>query len=155
MKINKKLVSPVLMWAIILAGLFVVFQLVPARLVWPRNVLTSFLIVPALGWWLYFFLGAISVHRKAPLSADKIDRLVVEGVYGKVRHPIYSADIVLGWSLFFFYPDVRFLIGAHLAMFVFLFWIRLEEKALIEKFGDEYSEYKRKVPKLFPKIKSK
>lgn len=144
--------SPVLMWLIILIGLFVDFQLVPARLMWSRNLFTSLFIIPALGWWLYFFIGAIKIHRNAPLSANKIDRLVTSGVYGKVRHPIYSADIVLGWSLFFFHPDVRFLIGAHLAMFVFLFWIWLEEKALIEKFGDQYLKYKRKVPKLFPRF---
>lgn len=155
MNINKKLVSPVLMWLIVLTGVFIIFQFVPARFVWPKNVFTSFLIIPAVGYWLYFFIGAIMVHHKAPLSADKIDRLVVGGVYGKVRHPIYSADIVLGWSLFFFYPDVRFLIGAHLLMFVLLFWVRLEEKALIEKFGNQYFEYSKNVPKLFPRIKLK
>lgn len=152
MNINKKLVSPVLMWIIIMSGLIVVFQIVPARFVWSRNIFTTLLIFPAVCWWLYFFIGALRVHRKAPVSADKIDKLVTEGVYGKVRHPIYSADIVLGWSLFFFYPDVRFLICAHLLMFVLLLWIRMEEKALTEKFGNQYLEYKRKVPKLFPKF---
>lgn len=148
---KQKLVSPVLMWLIVIVGILIVFWLVPARFVFPRNMFTSFLIFPAIIYWLYFFIGAVKVHRQAPLSVDKIDKLVTEGVYAKVRHPIYSADIILGWAIFFFYPDVRLLIGAHWLMFVLLFWMRREEKALIEKFGNEYLEYMRRVPKIFPK----
>lgn len=149
---KQKLVSPVLMWLIVIIGILVVFWLVPARFVFPQNMFTSFLIFPVAIYWLYFFIGAVKVHRKAPLSVDKIDKLVMDGVYAKVRHPIYSADIILGWAIFFFYPDVRLLIGAHWLMFVLLFWMRREEKALTEKFGAEYQEYMRRVPKVFPKL---
>jgi len=139
------------MWLIVIAGLFLAFQLIPARFVFPRNLFTSFLIFPSVVYWLYFLTGALKVHRQAPLSADKINKLVTDGVYAQVRHPIYSADIILGWAIFFFYPDVRLMIGAHWLMFVLLFWIHREEKALIEKFGSEYLEYMKRVPKMFPK----
>lgn len=140
------------MWLIVIIGIFFAFKLVPARFVFPRNMFTSFLIFPAATYWLYFFIGAVKVHRQAPLSADKIEKLVTNGVYAKVRHPIYSADIVLGWAIFFFYPDVRFLISAHWLMFVLLFWMHLEETALVQKFGDEYLEYMKRVPKIFPRL---
>ncbi|EKE21651.1 MAG: isoprenylcysteine carboxyl methyltransferase [uncultured bacterium] len=152
MSLKQKLVSPVLMWLIVIIGIFIVFQFVPFRLVFARNMFTSALILPAFLYWLYFLVGAILVHHKAPLSVDKIDKLVTEGVYNKVRHPIYSADIILGWAIFFLYPDVRFLISAHLLMFVLLFWISLEEKALIKKFGNQYLEYMGRAPKIFPKL---
>jgi protein-S-isoprenylcysteine O-methyltransferase Ste14 len=150
MKISKKLVSPILMWTIVFVGLMAIFQLVPARYVFPKSNFSNFLIVPAVIYWVYFFGGALKVHRKAALSVDRINKIVTNGVYAKVRHPIYAADIFLGWGIFFAHPDVRFLLGAHLLMFVLLFWIRLEEKALTEKFGQDYSEYVKKVPKLFP-----
>ncbi len=89
MNIKQKLVSPVLMWLIVIVGIFIVFQLVSAHFVFPRNMFTSIIIFPAIVYWLYFFIGAAKVHRKAPLSVDKIDKLVKEGVYAKVRHPIY------------------------------------------------------------------
>jgi protein-S-isoprenylcysteine O-methyltransferase Ste14 len=139
------------MWLIVAGGMVAIFELVPARFVWPRNWFTSWLIFPAVVYWLYFFLGALKVHRRAALSADKIDRLVTEGVYAQVRHPIYAADIILGWSVFFSYPDVRFLLGAHWLMFVLLFWMRREEAALTEKFGEEYAAYRSRVPKIFPR----
>ncbi|MDX9913730.1 MAG: isoprenylcysteine carboxylmethyltransferase family protein [Candidatus Moranbacteria bacterium] len=152
MNLRQKMVSPVIMWLIVAIGIFAVFQFVSPRFVFPRNMFTSALIFPAILYWLYFFIGAILVHRKAPLSADEINTLVTSGVYNKVRHPIYNADIILGWAIFFLYPDVRFLISAHLLMFVLLFWIRLEERALTEKFGNQYLEYKKRVPKIFPKF---
>lgn len=150
--LKQKLVSPILMWFLVIVGLLIIFYFIPARFVFPRNMLTSFLIFPAFIYWIYFLGGALLVHHRAPLSVDKIDKLVIEGVYAKMRHPIYGADIVLGWSIFFFYPDVRFLVGAHFLMFVLLFWMNLEEKALINKFGNQYLEYMKKVPKMFPKI---
>ena len=153
MNISRRLVSPMLMWLIVAAGILAVFQFVPARFVFPRNMFTSFLIVPAIAYWLYFFIGAIRVHRQARLSTDKIERLVTKDVYAKVRHPIYAADIILGWSVFFFFPDVRLLVSAHWMMFVLLFWMKREEDALIEKFGEEYSAYMRRVPKIFPRLR--
>lgn len=152
MSIKLKLVSPVIMWVIIVAGILAVFQFVSPKFAIPRNMFTPFLIVPAISYWIYFFVGAIKVHRKAPLSADAIDRLVTEGVYEKVRHPIYSADIVLAWSIFFFYPDVRIFASVLWLTLVMSVWMKIEEKALIEKFGREYEGYRLRVPKIFPKL---
>ena len=140
------------MWLIVAIGFWIIFQFVSPRFVFPRYAFTSFLIVPGILYWAYFLIGALRVHHKAPLSVDKIDVLITDGVYGMVRHPIYAADIILGWSIFFSYPDVRFLIGAHWMMFVLLFWMRREEAMLINKFGDTYREYMTRVPKIFPKM---
>lgn len=140
------------MWAIVLSGFFLIAEFVPARFVWGKSPLSWIFVAIAFAYWAYFFFGAIWVNRSAALSADKTKRIIKEGVYAKVRHPIYSADIVLGWGVFFFFPDVRFLVAAHWMMFVMLFWMRREEKALSEKFGSEYLEYMKNVPKLFPKI---
>jgi protein-S-isoprenylcysteine O-methyltransferase Ste14 len=140
------------MWLAVVAGIFLIFWLLPAGHVFSRSIFTSFLIFPAIAYWLYFFIGAVRVHRKAPQSADKIDRIVREGVYAKVRHPIYAADIILGWSIFFFYPDFRFMISAYWLTCVLLYWMNLEERVLIDKFGDQYLEYIRRVPKFFPKL---
>ena len=152
MNIKRKLVSPVLMWLVVATGVFIAFQLVPARFLFPRNMFTSFLILPAMAYWLYFFIGAVKAHSQAAFSTDKISRIIKEGIYAKVRHPIYAADIILGWSILLFYPDARFLTGAIWLTAVLFFWMRLEERALIEKFGEEYREYRRRVPPVFPKF---
>jgi len=95
------------------------------------------------------------IHRKAPHSVRSIDKIVKEGIYQRVRHPIYSGDIVLVWGIFFHWPSIRALISVIWLTTVLFFWMRLEEKALAEKFGSDYLEYKAKVPMVVPRIGKK
>ena len=149
---KRKFVSPVLMWIIVIIGVFVSFRFFPKIEIFPRNAVTPFLIIPAGIYWLYFFVGALRVHRKAALSAAKIDRIVKEGVYSIVRHPIYSADIVLAWGIFFHWPYLKILLSAIWLTLVLFFWMKLEEKTLAEKFGEEYRNYRKNVPMFIPKF---
>jgi protein-S-isoprenylcysteine O-methyltransferase Ste14 len=73
------------------------------------------------------------------------------GVYGLVRHPIYSGLVFasLGWSLAWLSPA-----GLALSVVVALFFDRksaFEERLLLERFPD-YAEYVARVPKLIPWI---
>lgn len=75
-------------------------------------------------------------------------RLTVRGPYLWVRHPLYSATLVMFWST----PDV----SSDRLVFNMLWtgWIvlgaRLEERDLIARFGDEYRRYQHIVPMLLP-----
>jgi len=75
--------------------------------------------------------------------------LITSGVYGIVRHPIYSGLILgsFGWSLLW-----GTLLGLALSV-VLLLWLdqksRHEEAWLIEKYVD-YPTYQRRVKKLIP-----
>jgi len=77
--------------------------------------------------------------------------LVTTGVYGVVRHPIYTGLILgtLGLGLF-----RSSLLGIGLAVVLFVFFdlkSRREEKWLIEAYP-EYSEYRGRVRKLIPGV---
>ena len=147
-----KLVSPVLMWTLVVLGVVSAFKFIsPLRLI-PRNMFTPFLIFPAAFYSGFIYLKALQVHRQAPLSAAAINHLVTTGIYAKVRHPIYSAAIVFGWGCFFFLPNLRMLIGMVWLTLVLFFWMKLEEQALLVKFGEEYNLYKQTAPMFIPKF---
>lgn len=79
---------------------------------------------------------------------DDRQTLRIEGAYKFVRHPLYFFSILfLGlrptMSLFYFVMFVS-------AVIYFYVGSIYEEKKLIEKFGDKYREYQKKVPRLFP-----
>jgi len=150
--INNKFVSPILMWAIILFGIIIIFNVVSRQRIFATNTITSILVISAVVYWLYFFLRALSIHRQAIVSVAKIDKIVKEGVYSLVRHPIYVADIVLAWGIFLFLPQERILTSTIWLTLVIFFWMRLEERALTEKFGEEYTGYEKQVPMVFPKV---
>lgn len=92
-------------------------------------------------------LGTESVLRRSdPTSLPA--PMVVRGLYRWVRHPLYLATLMMIWS----YPDLT----ADRLLFNVLFtgWIIvgtvLEERDLVENFGDDYRNYQRRVPMLIP-----
>lgn len=77
--------------------------------------------------------------------------LIREGLYRRLRHPAYTGLLlgtlgcitlfasVLGYAAFFF-----------VALPAMLYRIRVEEAAMIERFGDEYLQYRRQTWRLIP-----
>lgn len=78
-------------------------------------------------------------------------RLVQEGVYGYIRHPLYTCLIVLGlaWATIWF-SLATLLASVLLALFLHL-KAGLEERELVLKFA-EYREYQSRVPRFFPNL---
>jgi uncharacterized membrane protein len=76
--------------------------------------------------------------------------LVTTGVYGIVRHPIYTAGIVI--FTFNPYLTVNGLTITVLADIYFLFGMFIEERRFLRIFGDQYREYMKRVPRLMPKL---
>jgi len=74
------------------------------------------------------------------------------GILNKVRHPIYSGTILITIGFFLFNPNLPTLISL-ICIFIYLaVGIQLEERKLIQKFGDTYLEYKKRVPMLAPRL---
>jgi protein-S-isoprenylcysteine O-methyltransferase Ste14 len=92
------------------------------------------------------FLGVAQVLRQEP--ADTPARLVTDGLYRWVRHPIYTATLLLIWLLPVMTANMLGLaIGATVYILV---GARLEERKLEAEFGDAYRDYKRRTPMLIP-----
>jgi steroid 5-alpha reductase family enzyme len=99
------------------------------------------------------FLGITQVKRYykdeyKPDELDAIETFNVKDAFKIVRHPVYFFSILfLGlrptMSLFYLIMFVC------IAVYFYIGSI-YEEKKLLEKFGDEYKEYQKKVPRLFP-----
>lgn len=89
------------------------------------------------------------------LKSEQIaERLSREGLYRYVRHPLYLGTILLCLGFWLFIPNVLNLVSV-LCIFLYLkVGIRLEERKLIQKFGDEYIRFRKVVPAIFPDIKS-
>jgi len=112
----------------------------------------------AAGIALYFacaFWGFALRGKGTPLPIDPPKKLVVEGPYGLVRNPMYwsVASVMLGEAAVFHSVALAELAVAFFAG-VNLFVLLYEEPALRRKFGAEYEEYCRRVPRWQPRIKS-
>jgi protein-S-isoprenylcysteine O-methyltransferase Ste14 len=79
-------------------------------------------------------------------------QLITHGIYSLVRHPIYLGVILVAMGIPICTASLYgFLIMSALVP-VFLVRIRLEEKLLVEEFGEVYLVYRRRTRKLIPFI---
>lgn len=87
----------------------------------------------------------------ALLKARRDRQLITTGPYRLIRHPLYAIGLFFvcpGFCLFF---RSLLVLTTPLAMAAaFWFFIRREEKVLLENFGKAYEEYRRKTPALVP-----
>ena len=101
------------------------------------------------------FWGFAMRGRGTPAPIDPPKKIVVDGPYRVVRNPMYwsVALVVLGEALIFrSKPLVGLAVGFFAATMLFV--LLYEEPALRRKFGAEYEEYCRRVPRWLPRFKS-
>ena len=81
-------------------------------------------------------------------TKSRLSPLIIRGPYRWVRHPLYSLFLVMIWSC----PDLT--VDRLLFNVLFTVWMVigsiLEERDLVDAFGETYREYQHKVPMLIP-----
>jgi protein-S-isoprenylcysteine O-methyltransferase Ste14 len=104
---------------------------------------------------LFFIAGYFAQNAHKKVFDEKREKLMVikTDVFARIRHPMYFGSIIL-------YLSFVILIFSLIALFIFILIVifyyylcRYEEKILIDKLGDEYKNYKKNVPMLFPKLR--
>tara|TARA_B100000809_G_scaffold210846_1_gene214307 strand:+ start:26 stop:886 length:861 start_codon:yes stop_codon:yes gene_type:complete len=81
-----------------------------------------------------------------PLPLDQTNRLVVSGPYRFVRNPMAIAGIGQGLAIALFFQSIPVLVYSLLGAFVWHLVVRpLEERDMVNRFGDSYSAYRKRV----------
>jgi protein-S-isoprenylcysteine O-methyltransferase Ste14 len=78
-------------------------------------------------------------------------RLVTDGLYHVVRHPVYTAGLVFIWLL----PIMTCnLLALNLGLTAYVYiGANFEERKLQLEFGESYSEYRQRTPMLLPGLR--
>lgn len=134
-----------------------VFRLgLEAQMLFPVSMASK---IPSLGFGLaaYFvFREAVKVYSiKAFLFGQKEEAsaLITEGILQRMRHPLYTGAVLLALGFFLWSPTDLNLVMV-LSWFAYLpIGIAFEERRLVQEFGDAYTEYRKKVPAIFPRLK--
>lgn len=78
------------------------------------------------------------------------NRLMITGIHRYVRHPLYLGTFIFIWGLLLLIPQLSVLVSTTIITIYTLVGIVLEERKLVAEFGEQYKNYMRKVPKLWP-----
>ncbi|WP_289028458.1 isoprenylcysteine carboxylmethyltransferase family protein [uncultured Algoriphagus sp.] len=96
---------------------------------------------------------AISLSGFFGISTPKKEKLVISGIYSKVRHPLYAALILIFLGYAFVAASLAAIIHLFCLLVYLIFGIKFEEQNLTQLFGKDYIKYKESVPALIPKWK--
>lgn len=96
------------------------------------------------------FLGVYQLFARQDPQPEK---LVVGGLYRRVRHPIYTFSLVFLWLT----PLMSWnILALNLAFSAYmLIGSVFEEDKLVEQFGKAYEDYRRQTPRIIPRLKPK
>jgi protein-S-isoprenylcysteine O-methyltransferase Ste14 len=106
------------------------------------------------GLWLFWRSHAdLGTNWSITLEVREQHRLVTEGVYRHVRHPMYAALLIYSVGQSLVLPN--WVAGpSYLVAFaiLYVFRVRAEERLMLEQFGDEYVAYMARTRRLVPRI---
>lgn len=113
------------------------------------------LIVAALPVFIAFLVRFAREGIGTPAPIAPTERLVVGGPFRRVRNPGYLSVVALvaGQGILFASP-ATLLYAAHLALGFHAFVVLYEEPTLRRRFGSEYEDYCRRVPRWWPKLRA-
>ena len=148
----------------ILQTIFVIMVPVGIAAVW-----FGFLLLP-IEWWLSWLISVVLLavgtwifalsRREFDRSGQKLtprvhgtSKLMTEGIYSVTRHPHNLASMLLNLGIAFGFRSTVGLVIAVAGVILGCWFTLVEEKLLIQQFGDEYRRYKARVPMFIPKLR--
>ena len=105
------------------------------------NIVGGLLILSGLLFHVYTEKNHKQAHEK---SAD-IVKIMNNGVFSKIRHPLYLSVIVINLGIALAFGVVVTLLIAVGSIFHWIMTALKEEEFLLQKFGEEYRQYKKNV----------
>ena len=88
----------------------------------------------------------------APWSPTK--KLVIQGVYAHTRNPMISGVLIVLLGESFLFASIPILVWFVLFFVINnLYFSFSEEPGLLQRFGEEYADYRRHVPRWIPRMK--
>ena len=123
---------------------------------WTTKTAVVPILLASLGFYL-MYKGAKSYNMKIFLGITQLKDLnnitdfKTEGILKYSRHPWYLGGYLLLWTTFVHLTIERLIINIIFTLYLFVGTI-LEERKLVNQFGDVYKKYQKEVPMYIPSL---
>ncbi len=105
----------------------------------------------AVGAW-FGIQGVRAVGMEVSDTHQKPEKIITTGLYGHLRHPQYLGWILAHIGCTFLFTAFYSLLFTSLLIVLIYLTCRKEEVELVRDFGDEYVQYQKSVPMLYPRF---
>ena len=102
--------------------------------------------------WVQFIMA-----KGTPAPVNPPQELITNGLYAYSRNPMVSSMILIAFALGLLSgsPSLTLLFAPLFVLFFYFQTTLVEEKEMELKFGQDYLDYKKRVPRFLPKITSR
>lgn len=98
------------------------------------------------GFWL------LSSAWRVLYAAQKEHRLATAGAYARMRHPQYTAFIMIMFGFLLQWPTILTLLMFPVLVYMYIRLARHEEADVKTEFGEEYARYAARTPAFIPRL---
>ncbi len=85
----------------------------------------------------------------------RADNLNISGIYSVVRNPLYMGNLLIYSGLLIVYSNIYALLFFDILLIVQYYFIIFAEEAYLQRnYGDQYSDYKKSVNSILPKVRN-
>jgi protein-S-isoprenylcysteine O-methyltransferase Ste14 len=151
-----ELINPIASGVILVSGILVSFL----DFVVVQKMMYRFDLISLVG--LVFLLTGFGVRAQATRTLGRYfspdvrilpeHKLIRVGIYKYVRHPIYLGTLLAYFSVPLLFHSLFGFLVMILKIPLTIYRIKIEERALLEKFGDEYTDYMKTSKRLIPYV---
>ena len=120
----------------------------PVLQFWPLSILGWFLIISGVTVYAHLTLLFQVFGEGTPMPTKPTRKFVLESLYQRTRNPMYFCHLIIFLGEFLAFGSILLIV--YLALFwlmanlIVIYW---EEPGLKKRFGKEYSDYCRRVPR--------
>ena len=97
----------------------------------------------------------ISLKSFLGFREEKQTELITTGIYARVRHPLYTATLLIVIGFVVFSPSYTNAIHAVCVTLYVFIGAYFEEKKLLKTYGSQYEDYRKRTPFILPKLFNK
>ena len=130
---------------------------IPVQIIFSKGPFTEYLAYVFAGFGTIILVKSmkqISIAGFLGIRPEKEipEKLVITGLYSKIRHPLYAGLLLIFIGYFFFAGTVAAAVHLGSLILYLPLGIYFEEKNLLIKYGSAYRDYQEKVPPILPYI---
>jgi protein-S-isoprenylcysteine O-methyltransferase Ste14 len=105
------------------------------------------------GWGVAYLANrAIGASWSATIDKTQEQRLATSGMYSVVRHPLYLSGLCILAGTNIYFGSSWAWLGALAALIIISVRVPIEERLLLERFGQEYIDYQKRTKAILPWI---
>lgn len=101
----------------------------------------------------WFGIGSVKETTLKVAEMHRAEKIVSTGLYSRIRHPQYFGGILAHIGISFLLSSFLALITTPIVILLNFLISWKEEKELIKEFGEDYEDYKKRVPMFIPKFR--